>query len=128
MSIPQELVPYRNFVCRGLDPPDANGNRQKPPYNARTGIRCDVGDPDNLSDLQTALNTCQSNPQKYVGIGFAPEGTDIVGVDGDTYKTQDPRHIELFAEIHRRFGAKTFGEKSPQGGFHGVAPFGETNS
>ena len=121
------LSPMPNWVVWAWEQDD-KGNWRKPPYNARELIKASVKDPDNLSDLATALDVLNRQPLQhrskhpvtFAGIRFAPVNTNYKRVDIDSYKTQDPARLAFFNEIHSRLGNRTYGETTPQHGYHYV--------
>jgi len=76
MTIPQELKSRRQFLLWGM-----NVQRPKQPYNPKTLSPDNWQDPANWGSYEEALHYAKQDKRR--GIGFAFDGTGIIGVDLD---------------------------------------------
>lgn len=124
MSIPNELLVLKQWVCWRLEAVEGTSKPTKVPYNALTGKHASVTDPTTWTDYETAMRAVF--PNNYNGVGFVITKSDpYCFIDLDF--TDDPATIAQQTKIYERF--TTYSELSQSGkGLHiiarGVVPWG----
>jgi hypothetical protein len=82
-----------------------DGRETKPPFNARTGRRCDAHDPANwvsFSEAVDAADILSGNGFEFAGIGFSLFDTPLIGCDFDGVLDDghaDPYVLEILKHL-----------------------------
>lgn len=116
--VPEKLLEHDQWICWRYEQVD--DKKKKPPYDPKTGRKCDANDPDSWADFETALE--QFRDEKYDGIGFVlTEDDPFVGVDFDDCRDAETGETasEVEAVVER---LDSYTEASPsEEGLHTLA-------